>query len=471
MDTDSTESSRLLTVYTSYNGKAESPATLAESAEGCFKDDEHDGESCGEEREVRGHKGLSMGLAAFFLLGEMAGAGVLNMPKAVANAGWAGLPVMALLGVAVGFGGTRLAQCWVLLEERWPEYRMPCRRPYPAIVKCALGRVGEIVADVSVVLTLFGASTVYLLLSSQMLHDLLHPLIPSLTQCMWTLILGVLLCPFTWLSTPKDFWAAPLFAFAATLLASLVVIVEVVVEKDKHDPPEFPAPTFNSFFLGISSILFGLGGASIFPTIQNDMKDRTQFKDSVVITFIALLGIYMPLSTFCYGILGYNGIPENIIQAVSGTPVTVIQVFLLCHFVFAFTIVINPVNQAIGKFVKVAPDIFSVRRAVVRSCVLATVLFVGFAIPDFSKILDLIGGSTVAILSFIMPPICYLRLSNLTGLDGLPLRVVPKWEVVALWVVALIGVVGGVGSTWSALSAIINEQSFTSTCFSKETFL
>lgn len=48
---------------------------------------------------------------------------------------------------------------------------------------------------------------------------------------------------------------------------------------------------------------------------------------------------------------------------------------------------------------------------------------------------------------------------------------VPKWEVVALWLVALIGVVGGVGSTWSALSAIINEQSFTSTCFSKETFL
>ena len=72
----------------------------------------------------------------------------------------------------------------------------------------------------------------------------------------------------------------------ATLLACLVVVVEVVMQKGNHDPPLFPAPTFNSFFLGFGAILFGLGGASLFPTIQNDMKNRAQFPESVVITFL-----------------------------------------------------------------------------------------------------------------------------------------------------------------------------------------
>ncbi|MPC89103.1 hypothetical protein E2C01_084035 [Portunus trituberculatus] len=67
-------------------------------------------------------------------------------------------------------------------------------------------KYSRIVAEVSMEVTLFGAATVYLLVSSQMINDLLGSLVPSLSQCSWTLILGVLLCPTTWLSTPKDFW-------------------------------------------------------------------------------------------------------------------------------------------------------------------------------------------------------------------------------------------------------------------------
>lgn len=44
------------------------------------------------------------------------------------------------------------------------------------------------------------------------------------------------------------------------------------------------------------------------------------------------------------------------------------------------------------------------------------------------------------------------------------------WEVVVLWVIVALGVMGGVASTWSALSAIIDGQSFNSTCFSPHTF-
>ncbi|ROT80808.1 hypothetical protein C7M84_000445 [Penaeus vannamei] len=110
--------------YAATNGSAESPAASAESANG-WAPEENGGEG-------RARRGLTMMLGAIFLVGEMAGAGVLNLPKAMVNTGWVGVPLIIVLCAGVAYSGTRLAECWVLLEERWPEYRVPCRRPYPA---------------------------------------------------------------------------------------------------------------------------------------------------------------------------------------------------------------------------------------------------------------------------------------------------------------------------------------------------
>ena len=41
--------------------------------------------------------------------------------------------------------------------------------------------------------------------------------------------------------------------------------------------PHLPAPTLKGFFTAFSSIMFAFGGASTFPTIQADMKERRKF--------------------------------------------------------------------------------------------------------------------------------------------------------------------------------------------------
>ena len=48
---------------------------------------------------------------------------------------------------------------------------------------------------------------------------------------------------------------------------------------------EYPNPSISSFSLGFGAVLFSFGGASMFPTVQNDMRDRTQFWKSVVLAF------------------------------------------------------------------------------------------------------------------------------------------------------------------------------------------
>ncbi|XP_068201894.1 uncharacterized protein [Palaemon carinicauda] len=465
MEISSSESATLFRKqgnYSTINGNVESPAASADSA--------NEWTDLENGMEGRAHKGLSMMMGAMFLIGEMAGAGVLNLPKAIANTGWVGVPMLGVLCAMVGYSGTRLAHCWVMLEERWPEYRAPCRRPYPAIAYRALGKFGQYVTEVALNVTLFGAATVFLLVTTQMIHQLLWPLKVPITPCEWILIVGGLLILPTWLGTPKDMWPISILAVLCTFVACVVVMAEVFIERKTHPPPEFPAPSFTSFFLGFGSILFALGGASLFPTVQNDMKNRAEFGSSVIVTFLVLLSLYWPMSIVCYGTLG-NAVEENILMSVNGVAVTITKALILCHFIFATIIVINPVMQTIEGILYVR-NRFSIARCITRTLVMFVVILMAMAVPTFGKILDLIGGSSVTLLSFIMPPVCYFKLCNtLNPITGLAYTNLSLRERIILFTIATVGLVGGVASSYSALREILSPEAFSNTCFSKSSFL
>ena len=63
------------------------------------------------------------------------------------------------------------------------------------------------VVSVAIIVTLFGASTVFMLLSAQnvqsVLDDTAHV---HISFCYWLIIIAALLVPLSWLGTPNDFW-------------------------------------------------------------------------------------------------------------------------------------------------------------------------------------------------------------------------------------------------------------------------
>ena len=75
-----------------------------------------------------------------------------------------------------------------------------------------------------------------------------------------------------------------------TVIACVMIIVQSAIDApDVPKPLVYPNPTFQSFFLAFGSILFAFGGASSFPTIQNDMNDKTKFVKSVNMAFVGRL--------------------------------------------------------------------------------------------------------------------------------------------------------------------------------------
>ena len=63
--------------------------------------------------------------------------------------GWAGLALILLFTINAAFSGTRLGLCWMMLEERYEEFRKEIRDPYPSIGEKAVGRLVKIISFVS----------------------------------------------------------------------------------------------------------------------------------------------------------------------------------------------------------------------------------------------------------------------------------------------------------------------------------
>ncbi|XP_066955792.1 uncharacterized protein [Macrobrachium rosenbergii] len=124
----------------------------------------------------------------------------------------------------------------------------------------------------------------------------------------------------------------------------LAALAKVILLGASGSPEDlrYPPSSFSSFFLGFGIFLLSFGGAATFPTIQNDMRDRSKFSHSLVIAFTE----------------------------------------------------------------------FGWRRCCLRSSVVVLDVVLGMAVPDFGVILNLVAGSAIAFMSFVMPPVCYVRLCD-----------------------------------------------------------
>ncbi|XP_067002631.1 uncharacterized protein [Anabrus simplex] len=412
----------------------------------------------------RTSKGLSVLSAAVFIAGEMAGSGVLALPRAVVDAGWIGLVLILYFCVNAGYGGTRLGACWAILEERYPEHRDPVRNPYATIAYRAFGRKTSLVVSGCIQFTLFGAGTVYLLLASQIIQELLEDFVPNISFCIWFLVIALVVCPAMWLGSPKDFSIVGVGALLTTAFACVLIFTEIVMDGLRNvNPVKHKIPDFKSFFLAFGTILFSFGGASTFPTIQNDMLQKNKFSTSVTIGFAVIILLYLPVAAGGYLVYG-EAVDPNIALSVNKTTLIVIaNILMAVHLILAFLIVINPVCQELEEISGV-PHHFHWKRCLLRTIMICMMVFVGESIPHFGKILSLVGGSTITLLTFVFPSLFYMKLCDQKNTEW-PERYIPPYIRIYLWELILIGIAGGTASTYSAITEIFGGESLSMPCY------
>ena len=114
-------------------------------------------------------------------------------------------------------------------------------------------------------------------------------------------------------------------------------------------------------------------------------------------------------------------VKDNIVTAMStGWQRVVVEIMLLLHLITTFPIITNPPAQAFEKLLHIPPH-FNWKRCAFRSVSVLSLLFIAESVPSFGAILDLVGASTVTLLTFVFPPFFYMKLVDASSLN-------PLWE-------------------------------------------
>ena len=101
---------------------------------------------------------------------------------------------------------------WSLLRRR-----SKCRHPAAAVYRTraavALGLTADTLpsfcrylASVAIFINQFGSGVVYVLLSAELIRDLVKGAGFDMVECYWIVVIAAILTPCTFLGSPKDFW-------------------------------------------------------------------------------------------------------------------------------------------------------------------------------------------------------------------------------------------------------------------------
>merc|ERR1711894_828229 len=156
---------------------------------------------------------------------------------------------------------------------------------------------------------------------------------------------------------------------------------------------------------------------------------------------------------------------DNIVLSIQDGPVRItVEIMLLLHLVSAFPILLNPPAQYFEGLMNI-PIEFNWKRCVFRTFSVLVLLFIAETIPSFGSILDLVGASTVTMLTFVCPPYFYMRLCDSSKQNKeWTQRELPTWERIYCWVLIVVGFLGGAAATYISVKNIVST-SFQMPCY------
>ncbi|CAG9534629.1 unnamed protein product [Cercopithifilaria johnstoni] len=348
-------------------------------------------------------KGISWFVASMFILGDLVGGGIVAMPVAFSQTGFVlGILFMTIICTIFVTTGWLLADTWEIMRERWPEYRKHCRKPFPEMALRTMGKQSEIITKITVYSTLFGATVVYILLSSKIIQKFMANFNLDFNFCLLLFLVTISILPTTFLKSPADFWWTVIIAVVCTVITIVMIFVGISLDfGDCYYEAQYSNISLDAV-LGLGIFLFAFNGHQVFPTVQNDMYNPADFKKSILVGFVFVALLYMPLSAYAFLVYGVS-MANSVIDSVQTIWIRhVADLSLAIHCILAIIIIVNPINLQLEDTFNV-PHKFCFKRVVVRTSLLFLALFISLSLPNFGSVMNLFGSTTVPCTCVILP--------------------------------------------------------------------
>ncbi|XP_014239846.1 amino acid transporter AVT1E-like [Cimex lectularius] len=339
---------------------------------------------------------------------------VIALPRAIIECGWLGMPLAFFVFFIQIYTAIMLGRCWIIAENLQFGILEKNRYPYSAVVELAYGKMCSKYVNLILRLAVFGGSIPNLIVAAQNFH-LIGLKVSSyqldFSYCYWIIILGVILCPFMWLGSPKDLkWLAAI-SVGFVLLSSFLTWFCLLNGKTPSNP-FIPNPTWESAAIAYGILSFQFDIHPTILTIQVDMKNRNQLGKAIIIAFIASGSLFLITTIICYVCYG-NAVRYNTLQGLEPSE-SLYANFIVVTVQISLSMVVGvtPLFQDLEEKANI-PVGFGWRRCFLRSGVVLGAVFLAEIVPRFDLIMGLIGGALMGQLMFVFPPLLYARLRSL----------------------------------------------------------
>ncbi|KAG9459266.1 hypothetical protein H6P81_003774 [Aristolochia fimbriata] len=394
--------------------------------------------------------GTSFLKTCFNVVNALSGIGILSMPHALAQGGWASL--ILLLAVAVICCYTAL-----LMQKCMTAY--PLAKTYPDIGEAAFGHRGRVIVSTLMYLELYLVAVEFLILEGDN-FDRLFPNLGFETLGMrisgkqeYALLAALVILPTTWLRS----LGLLSFLSAAGVMVSFVLVGTVLwaatidgvgfhVEKGRV---LFHLKGFPTVF---SLYAFCFCGHPVFPSIYASAKDGKRFSTVLIICFVLCTFTYGSMGVLGYLMYGQEVKPEITLNLPLGKMSSKLAIYTTLINPFTkYALMITPIASAIEDHV-VSP-IFDSRAAnavLIRTLLVISTVLVALTVPFFGDVMTLTGSFLSSSATMLLPCICYLKLCPASRRCRLELMIIGG--------ILAMGSSFAVLGTVSALRGIVNQM-------------
>ncbi|KAF5281284.1 hypothetical protein FQA39_LY05170 [Lamprigera yunnana] len=339
---------------------------------------------------------------------------IVALPKAVIDCGLTGVLLVIVVCSLQIYTAALLGRCWIIAEEIEPVIQRKNRYPYAALAEFTCGRRLSQFVTVLMDLAIFGAGIPNLILSSQILQFLgwkLTDKVFDLSFCYWMIILGLLMCPFLWLGSPKDMKL--LCSTSVCLVFSVFVLIFGSIIADSTENITVTKLKKTSLWqnlitaYGIVTFQFDIHPTIL--TILMDMKDKMEINKAVIGGFLVSLGLFALTSISIYVQYGTQ-VGTHILEVLPSTTfvhsaATLVAIQLILSSAISNSALYQHLEDYMG-----IPRELNYRRCILRSVLAVLSILIAESVPSFDIVMSLLGGALTGPLVFVLPPIFYIQI-------------------------------------------------------------
>ena len=354
----------------------------------------------------------SLWKAVVNLTSDIEGTGLLGLPYVIAHGGLMAIAALVIVPFIACYTGVILIDC--LYEDNGLGERVRVRSNYRELGEACLSRFGGIIATAAQLIELFLLASLYLVLCASIVVAT-FPELP-LSDKVWMVIAAAIGLPAIFVKNLSQVAWMSLLSVVALLVAVVAVLAYGIAHHSAWVPSDILVWDIEGVPVGLAIIIFSYVCHPVLPGIEASMKNKSQFRTMLTLTFISVVVIKIVFSVCAF--LSFssntqevivNNLPEGIIRIV-------VNGVLIANVVFSYPFIVISIIEIMEESISADSFSFKIPDLVwfvsIRVLTNFLTLLPAISIPHFALFMAFAGSLTGSCSAFIFPAIFHLILKK-----------------------------------------------------------